>query len=128
MCPATVANALNPDHSNYDPDFAVAVEAAKWEFTEGLERAAYERAVTGVDEPVYYEGKVVGTVKRYSDRLLAMLLKKHDPEYRENKPGVNVASGGVLVIQAKTDQTPEDWADEYNKPKPVEHKEVDSGE
>ena len=35
--------------------------------------------------PVYYKGEVVGTVKKYSDRLLIVLLKAHRPaKYREN--------------------------------------------
>lgn len=51
---------------------------------DGLELEARRRAVDGVLEPVYQGGKKVGTIRRYSDRMLEILLKGHRPEkYRE---------------------------------------------
>ena len=48
--------------------------AAQWddaleEATDLLEAEAWRRAVIGVDEPRFYKGKVVGSTKKYSDRL-----------------------------------------------------------
>ncbi len=59
--------------------------AAQWRETleEGsdlLEAEARRRAVTGIDKPVYYKGKVVGSITKYSDSLLMFLLKAHRPQ------------------------------------------------
>lgn len=49
-----------------------------------LEPEATRRAVVGVLEPIYYQGAKVGTVRKYSDRLLIFLLKGGKPEkYKE---------------------------------------------
>ena len=43
--------------------------------TEQLCDVAYERALYGVEEPVFYHGEQIGTRRRYNDRLLMMLLR-----------------------------------------------------
>jgi hypothetical protein len=53
-----------------------AVEAG----TDRLEDAALQRAVEGIEEPVFYRGQQVGTVRRYSDGLLIALLRARRPE------------------------------------------------
>jgi hypothetical protein len=40
---------------------------------------AFERAVDGVEEPVFWKGEQVGTRRRYNDRLLMFLLRARDP-------------------------------------------------
>lgn len=51
-----------------------------------LEATAIARAIDGVDEPVYQGGQLVGHVTKYSDTMLALLLKSHLPEkYRERQ-------------------------------------------
>lgn len=63
--------------------------AAKWDEAMdvgvgALEDEAHRRAFEGCDEPVYYLGQKVDTVKKYSDTLAIFLLKAHRPEkYRE---------------------------------------------
>lgn len=44
-----------------------------------LEMEAFRRAVEGVGEDRFFRGDVVGTVTRYSDRLLMFLLKARRP-------------------------------------------------
>lgn len=67
------------------PEFAVAMKAAQEEAIDLLEEEARRRAVDGVLEPVFYLGKKVGSVRKYSDTLLTVLLKGNKPEkYREN--------------------------------------------
>ena len=52
---------------------------------DALEAEALRRAAMGVEEPVYYQGKIVGTVTKYSDVLMMFLLKGMRPEkFREN--------------------------------------------
>jgi len=40
---------------------------------------ARRRAVDGVDEPVYYQGRKCGAVRKYSDTLLMFMMKARDP-------------------------------------------------
>lgn len=67
----------------HDDNFARAWDEAREIAACGLEDEARRRAVDGVDEPVFFQGEVVGYSKRYSDSLLIMLLKGVRPELRE---------------------------------------------
>jgi hypothetical protein len=67
-----------------DPSFANAWEEAIEEAADVLEAEARRRATIGVDEPVFYKGLPVGSVKRYSDSLLMFLLRGIRPDaYRD---------------------------------------------
>lgn len=93
-----------------DPWFKHMEVEATFEAKDNLEAEAYRRAVQGVDEPVVFQGMVttvfdvetgkdkVLTVKKYSDSLLAMLLRASDPEkYRENSK-LSVDHGGTVGV------------------------------
>lgn len=56
-----------------------------------LEDVAMERALNGVEEPFYAYGNLVGTRKRYNDRLLMFMLRNRAPE--RFGAGVNGGSG-----------------------------------
>ena len=64
-------------HSDH---FAAQWDEALGEGTNLLEAEAHRRAFIGIDKPVYYKGEVVGSITKYSDRLLMFLLKAHDPQ------------------------------------------------
>lgn len=66
-----------------DPEVAKAIRNAQMIGWAGLESAAYQRAVLGVEEDVYYQGEVVGTATKYSDSLLAKMLQARVPGYGE---------------------------------------------
>lgn len=68
-----------------DPEFAEAWLLALEAGNDVLEAEALRRAVDGVDEPVFTQkGELAGHVRKYSDTLLALLLKAHLPEkFRE---------------------------------------------
>ena len=67
-----------------DPEYAEAVPVAFEMAADKLEEEARRRAVTGVKEPVFYQGDECGTVRKYSDTLLIFLMKGANPEkYRE---------------------------------------------
>jgi hypothetical protein len=71
-------------HRKADEAFAQAWAEAYAAYCDRLEMEAYRRAVDGVDEPVYQQGALVGVVRKYSDALLTLKLKRHRPEqYRE---------------------------------------------
>lgn len=68
-----------------NPAFATEMDAAREAAGDKLEQEAFRRAVTGVLKPVYQGGKKVGTVREYSDQLLALLLRATRPaKFREN--------------------------------------------
>lgn len=61
-----------------------------------LEDEARRRAYDGWLEPVFHKGVRVGTVRKFSDTLLIVLLKAHKPEkYREN---MKIKHGGQISI------------------------------
>lgn len=64
----------------YEDEFREAMETA----ADLLEAEARRRAVEGVAEPVFYQGKPVGAVRRFDSTLLIFMLKGIRPEkYRE---------------------------------------------
>lgn len=58
-----------------DPEFAAAWDDAIEQATGSVELEIHRRAVEGYDEPVYQKGELVGTVTKYSDRLLELRAK-----------------------------------------------------
>lgn len=54
-------------------------------FCEGLETESVRRGRDGWEEPVFYKGDDVGTIRRFSDRQLELQLKRHmRDQYSEN--------------------------------------------
>lgn len=66
------------------PAFKEAWEIAKAEGYVKLEWVLLNRAIEGVDKPVLKDGKQVGSVKEYSDRLGLSLL--HGPHRATHRP------------------------------------------
>lgn len=99
--------------------YLIAIEEA----ADRIEAEAIRRAVDGYDEPVIYQGMptsvvdpVTGeqrtlTVRKYSDTLMAMILKGARPEkYRDNhKVELSGGGGGVLIVPGVID--PKAWAE-----------------
>jgi hypothetical protein len=67
------------------PDFAAACERALSRSVATLEQAAVDRAVQGVEEPVWHAGKIVGTRVVRSDGLLKTMLDRGGPELKQGK-------------------------------------------
>lgn len=79
-----------------DSAFAAEWEAALIAGGENLEEEAIRRARDGWDEPVWYKGEQVGTMRRYSDTLLIFLLKglmpqKYGDRHRVELSGLDLA-------------------------------------
>ncbi len=73
-----------------DPEFATAWEkAAAWGAKKLIDEAV-RRGMEGYEEPVFYEGAQVATVRKYSDSLLGRLLSAHHPAFRTT----DITSGG----------------------------------
>ena len=79
------------------PEFKQALEEALNHGTDILEDEARRRAYDGVDEPVFYQGTMVGTVRKYSDALLMFLLRGRKPEVYRDRTEVNVTTNQALV-------------------------------
>lgn len=70
-----------------DPEFAMRMREACDEAIDLLEAEARRRALDGVEEPIIRGGEFlrqddgsIAVIRRYSDRLLELLLKAHRPE------------------------------------------------
>jgi hypothetical protein len=63
-----------------DPSFLAAWNEAEADGVDLLEKEAWRRAVEGWDRPIIHKGRVTGTYKVYSDKLIELLLKAHRPE------------------------------------------------
>ena len=72
------------------------------EATDLLEAEARRRALTGIDEPVFYKGKVVGSTKKYSRPLLMFLLEAHRPQ--KFRDGVKVEQPGATDVDVDGDR------------------------
>ena len=88
--------------------FAAAVEEAKATAAERLEGEAYRRAVLGVEEPVFFEGRRVDTVRKYSDNLLSKLLEANDPRYSSRLKLTGEKGGPVEIKHDLTNLSDDD--------------------
>lgn len=89
-----------------DPDYREAFEQARETAADRLEQEARRRAIEGTERPVYQGGKLVGTVREYSDTLLIFLLKGVRPDvYRDNVSVRHAGpSGGPIEVKHDADQ------------------------
>lgn len=113
---AQMAGFKNPNPLYYrrkhDLDFAEAWAEALDRAGDRFEEEAVRRAVTGIDEDVYYQGEIVGQKRNYSDGLLAKLMDgskpdKYQRKKESNAPIVNVRVG--LAVVPMTNPKLEDW-------------------
>lgn len=82
-----------------NPEFAKNWEIAKERSLDMLEDEAVRRATKGTKEPVFHQGEVCGTVKKYSDTLLIFLLKGGRPEkYRDNVNMTGNFAGKFTIV------------------------------
>lgn len=75
----------------------------------GLESAAIQRAVHGVDKGIYFKGELVATEKQYSDGLLVKLLEANNPKYAKGGDAQNVYNGPVQINQIPRAETFQEW-------------------
>lgn len=99
------------------PEFADMFEVAKASFAEALHSEAVRRAVKGWDEPVIggrNRDQVVAHVKRYDSRLMELLLKRHDPLFKDQNEATVKITGGVLVVPGIS-SSQDDWEQMHNQ-------------
>jgi hypothetical protein len=108
-----------------DKVFARLVEEARQFYSDSLESEATRRAVDGWLEPVFSQktGDQIGVVRKFSDRLLEVLLKAAKPEKFREVSQVDVNHrGGVLVVPASSlseDEWEKQFGDKLPEPAPM---------
>lgn len=105
------------EHLESDPDFAARVKATREKIIDQAEREVYARAVEGWDEPVF--GRVardedgqIGTIRKKSDAMLALLLKGRRSDVYRDRQTVDMTAtvrGAVMVVPPRP-ATEEAWA------------------
>ncbi len=93
---AKIGRSTAYDWRGKDKAFATAWDEALEDGTDALEDEAKRRAVEGVAEPVFYQGKKVATVRKYSDTLLMFLLKGRRPEKFKDRHEHTGKDGGPI--------------------------------
>lgn len=86
--------------------FTEACEHARAMWRHSIEQALKERAIDGVEEPIYWNGQVVGTKLVYSDSLLALMAKANLKAYRE-KVEVSEAPPAQLDVDSLSPESQE---------------------
>jgi hypothetical protein len=92
-------------HQRNDPEFAAQVREAEAQGAELLHYACFQRAVEGNLEPIYFQGQVVGHVRKFDTRLQIEFLRAHLPEIFKTPgaPPINFTTGQqILVLDAAT--------------------------
>lgn len=97
-------------------EFAAAWDAALAHGIRRIEDVAMDRALNGVEVPVYSYGKLVGTRIVYNDRLLMFMLRNRAPE--------RFAAGGPRALNAvdalKLERLKKQWRQEWEAEKRAE--------
>jgi hypothetical protein len=84
-----------------DPEFMADWLEAEAEAVDKLEREAWRRGAEGYDEPVIFQGVITDSYKKYSDRMLEILLKGHRPE--RFKERIAAEHSGTVAINILPD-------------------------
>ncbi len=80
---AEIAKVCRTSHNDWlekDETYGARFDEAHEAACDHLESEARRRAVEGIEDPVFQGGIQVGTVRRYSDKLLELLLKGSLPQ------------------------------------------------
>jgi hypothetical protein len=85
-----------------DLEFDEACGHAERAYCNVLREEIHRRAVTGWEEPVFYQGVQVGNVRKFSDRMLELQAKAKMPEYRDRQQIDMNVSGGVVAVPGIT--------------------------
>lgn len=69
----------------HDEDFVNGFRLAREAANDVIRNEIKRRGIEGTEEPVFYMGEEVATVRKYSDTLLIFLAKSRMPEFREKQ-------------------------------------------
>ena len=85
-----------------DKEFAQQFEDSVEAGTDRLVEEAQRRARDGFEEPVFFQGKQVGVIRKWSDNLLMFLIKARRPEYRDrvDQTHLHIVARADALIEA----------------------------
>jgi hypothetical protein len=66
-------------HERNDPEFAAQLKEAEEEGAQLLHGVCFKAALEGNVEPVYFQGQIVGHIRKYDSRMQIELLRAHMP-------------------------------------------------
>ncbi|HSJ79425.1 MAG TPA: hypothetical protein VK913_11885, partial [Erythrobacter sp.] len=93
--------------------FAAAWHAALDCGVQRVEDVVMDRALNGVEEPLYSYGKLIGTRRRYNDRLLMFILRNRAPERFSEGKRTSGMGGLNAVGQMEVDRLKKQWRKEW---------------
>lgn len=86
-----------------------------------IEDAAMDRALNGVEQPLYHQGQLVGTRTVHNDRLLMFLLKNRAPRrFSAESP----ARGPDAIERMKLARLKQEWRAEWERENNEDEEEV----
>lgn len=95
-----------------------------------IEGEMWQRAVVGVEEPIYARGQVIGARLRKSDSLLIALARKYLPHFFASRVEVTVSEGRSVrdLIKEIQDSINTEAAKRQDAPRPVaSHSSISTG-
>jgi hypothetical protein len=84
-------------HERNDPEFAAQLREAEQEGAELLHDVCFKAALEGNLEPIFFQGQIVGHVRKYDSRLQIEMLRAHMPKTFKtpgSKVEINTGQGG----------------------------------
>jgi hypothetical protein len=86
-------------HKRQDPEFAEQWQEAIDHAVELLHARTFQRALEGDLEPVFYMGKPVGYVRKFSDKLQIEMLRAYKPDtFKTPGTQVNIGTKGDVFV------------------------------
>lgn len=85
-----------------------------------IEDVAMDRALNGVEEPLYSYGKLIGTRTRYNDRLLMFMLRNRAPERFAEGKAKGLGAIGEMEKERLKKKWRKDWEAEQRNVSPQE--------
>jgi hypothetical protein len=76
-------------HERSDPEFAAQLKEAEQEGAQLLHDVCFKAALEGNLEPIFFQGQVVGHIRKYDSRLQIEMLRAHMPKVFKT-PGTKV--------------------------------------
>jgi hypothetical protein len=102
-------------------EFAAAWAAAQGHGVLRLQDAVLDRALNGVEVPLIYHGEVVGSYRKYDERLAAFILRNCLPE----QFGADRAPHAIDA--KKLERLKKDWREEWQAERDAEEAETEAG-
>ncbi|WP_338446181.1 hypothetical protein V5F89_13680 [Pelagerythrobacter marensis] len=123
-CRAVNMSTVGAYHLRRQPgadSFRKAWEAALRLGVQKIEDVAMDRALNGVEVPVYSYGKLVGTRRAYNDRLLMFMLRNRAPERFTEGKAKGLGAIGKMELERMKKQWRQEWEAEKKREASYEH-------